>query len=317
MSIYNVLTEARDEYLRWLGGGNLPVTISAPSRSKENNPQIYASALGACPLANAKKRNGIPANRPELLPENAKGGLHRMSVGNLVAERFVQEPMIWKYGNLAQPEVPMNDDLVRGRADLLYFEPDCINIMEIKSRAVDYGAYEVKMSDFYQLRSYQRIMQRAFPDVAVNAFIVAVNWYGLNVYELEPVPGGYIFIDQTGTPWKDKEKNKPEVLNDAALDAEIEWHLGYKQGRFTETPYPDLYDRERAWECSYLADADKPKYVKSRDEIKNGRITVRCPYDCHFGGANELPIIGRLIKTSAGKKDCVFEVVKPDDVINV
>lgn len=284
--IYEIISNACDDYLRYLNQGGKPITLPKHKRSKGLKTQVYASSLGGCPLQKALEARGVRGKFPDLASDVQPGGLHRMRVGTVLSEEVVQKPLLWDFGKeMVEIEARISDKRVRGRIDALLHLDGEHHIIEVKSRMTE-GAREVKLADFYQARAYQRIMQAQRPGESVRAYILALDWFGFNLYELVQIGDGFRFFDQNENPWA-SPLNTPDVLNDATLDYEIGLHLSYMLGERTDVPVEDPVNDERGWLCYHKRKDEEARYLKTGQQKFPGRITPRCVYGCHFDERRE------------------------------
>jgi hypothetical protein len=298
--LYDLISETRDNALRLKP--ELPeIPDEPPSGDTE---RVYASDLGMCPLKATRDRHGDTPVIPELHYDNQPGGRHRMEVGNLLAHGLIQRPMLWRYGKgrdgiLAETEKRLAGEnfLVRGRVDLVLRVNDEVHLIEIKTRNVTNPSWEVKISDFFQVRSYARIWEEITGEVP-HMHIITLNWDYMNLYTVKPVDrASFVIIDRLGKHFPNPF-NTPYKLNDAALDAEVHRHLEYLHRFNDECPIPDPENNDMGWQCIQWC----PKPTKN----KPGAMKARCHHSCHFstpGDKVEVEVLN-------GRREASWEGIK-------
>lgn len=293
--LYHLIRESVDGYLNYLNDGGARLKVETKRSGDDNAGWIYASDLGMCPLQRALKAAGVPPRYPDLLPENKPMGMWRMQVGVRFAE-VIQEAVLWayradtvsplrnrpNYNIAAWAEVPLLDDAlkIRGRADLVIWAEEQMHVVEIKSRDVDYAAWEVKPSDWYQLMVYKGVVDVeswAYEPVGyAQMHLLTVDWYTMSLYQFHRADNSWWAENQSGDRW-----DSPVELTLDSFFAEVDRHHSYRRGDTKAVPFTDPVNEEGGWQCYQKTDKAWPRPTKA-EPVRTAVIKPRCEYGCFF-----------------------------------
>lgn len=279
MDLYDEIREIYKEYLIYLQKNPrviLPEHIHDPSQSIG---KVHASALGRCPLASAKKREGVePASMESM------STLHLMQQGVRDAEPL-QEALYWKYPDLVQIEFSVEREMLRGRLDILYGT----NVIEIKRRdGYMRNPPQPKLTDVYQMIAY------SYMTGFKNINLCLMTRFNLNFWKLIEEGNGFKLVDEEGNDWKNGYNN-PGYLSYSVLLYEANRHMDYLNGEKSEDPMPNFLNIPGGAECFHWENNERPKQYKTSyngESQRTANIIPHCPFWCHGGtpAGNPIPV---------------------------
>lgn len=304
--LHTLISETVKEYLE--SGERVPLAPPLP-HLEDQLDKVWASNLGTCPLRNFKERSQAEPVLPALLPKSLST-LLRMEQGTRYAE-VIQEAMVWKfkqvdsfwYGALMHDRVlvewSLEDEYVKGRADLLYRTGSDVHVIEIKKPqflkddSTPYPTY------LFQALAYQFILEALYPLLHIHAHILIATTTGFNLWSLEEI------VEQN--PDQRSWHLVNEIGSLAGIVQEQEWgdellrQQHYLFNRNLMNPMPDFANHPQHWLCASWQGKARPKQYK--DVYKGAterreKMTVACPYWCHSpleavpGGEFEVAEVG-------------------------
>jgi len=295
--LHSLISETVKEYLE--SGERVQLAPPLP-HLEDKLDKVWASSLGTCPLRNFKERSKAEPVLPELAVKGL-GDLLRMEQGTRYAE-VIQEAMVWKFGQLnrldwlCDPqvmsmkavgiEIALEDEYVKGRADLIYRTGSDVHVIEIKKPlylkddSTPYNTY------LYQALAYKFILEGLYPQLNIHAHILIATTTGFNLWSL--VLDQVAYVGEIGEEriWGIED----ELLRVNGLIGENEWvsELAHQQHYLLDNghfdPMPDFANDPQSWLCARWQGKARPKQYKGiykGETERREKMTITCPWFCH------------------------------------